>query len=206
MQTCRSSHTATLLPSGLVLVVGGWDISCAGYEVQTISSSVGELYNPATGTFSQTGQASIRRYSHTATMLPNGKVLIAGGDSPDTGYTPLATAELYDPSSGTFTPTGSMTVSRAGHTATALPNGKVMIVGGVGAVGTQQGDDGPITVYAVLSTAELYDPNTGKFSVFGSMAAPRQNQKALMLWNGKVFVAGGSNSNNFALATAEVSH
>jgi WD40 repeat protein len=196
MQTCRAAHAATLLPNGEVLVTGGVDITCAGGEVQTMSGQTGELYNPDTGTFSTTGKMSIRRYNHSATLLPNGKVLIAGGESPDTGYEALVTAELYDPSTGAFTATGSMTIARTYHTATLLPNGKVLIVGGIG-------PSDP------LSSTEIYDPSSGTFSAAGSLVTARGRHTALLLWNGKVMVAGGNpihtSMSGAAMATAEIS-
>ena len=98
------------------------------------------------GTFTPTGSMTIARSGYTATLLPSGKVLIAGGNA--------ATAELYDPATGTFTRTGDMTAPRSNHSATLLPNGKVLIAGG----------------YApLLSSAELYDPSTGTFSSLGDM-------------------------------------
>jgi Galactose oxidase, central domain/Kelch motif len=122
-----------------------------------------------------TGSMNTARASHTATLLSNGKVLIAGG-----GYAGcLASAELYDPAAGTFTATGSMTTARASHTATLLPSGKVLIAGG---------DDcsGPS-----LASAELYDPATGTFVPTGSMTTAREKHTATLLGNGKVVIAGG---------------
>ena len=202
MQTCRSLHTANLLRNGLVLVAGGTS-NCAGNEVQTIDTSVCELYNPTAGTFSKTGKMSTNRQCHTATLLPNGKVLITGGESINTGLVPLATAEIYDPFTGTFTATGSMTVARASHTATLLPNGKVMIAGGTGPVGQKQG------VYNQLASTEIYDPSSGAFTAAGKMGFARARHTAALLWNGKVLVVGGAPANmgngNEALATAEIS-
>jgi hypothetical protein len=107
-------------------------------------------------------------------LLPNGKVLIAGGG----GGWPLdtATAELYDPDAGTYSATGSMSATRESHTATLLANGKVLMTGGGG-----QG---------FLASAELYDPQTGAFSATGSMLNAHWGQTATLLANGQVLVTG----------------
>jgi hypothetical protein len=84
----------------------------------------------ASGVFTNTGSLAAARYDHTATLLPNGKVLVAGGD--DGSGLVFASAELYDPASGTWTGTGSLGAARYEHTATLLPNGKVLVAGGVG--------------------------------------------------------------------------
>ena len=124
--TTQGSETATLLPNGKVLVT------------VTVSEPFGttptraELYDPASGTWTTTGSLTTKRFEHTATLLPNGKVLVAGGYL-TTGAPPvivLETAELYDPASGTWTATGSLNTARDAHTATLLPNGKVLVAGG----------------------------------------------------------------------------
>ena len=182
MGTARTAHTVTLLQDGRVLVTGG--ASCylsSGAHGCPLHSS--EIYDPSTGTFSTTGSMLGARFSHTATLLSNGQVLLAGGDM-------SATAELYDPASKQFFVTGSMGVDRAHHTATLLHNGKVLIAGGV-------------TLSGELATAELYDPNTGTFTATGTMTGARDLHTATLLANGKVLIAGGSNGTD-SLSTAEL--
>jgi WD40 repeat protein len=169
MTAPRLYHTATLLPNGKVLIAGGYDGSIAIF-------ASAELYDPSTGTFAATGSMSVAREHHTATLLPNGKVLITGGDheTPGGGVT-LASAEVYDPSAGTFTATGSMSAARYWYTATLLPNGKVLIAGAA---------DGH-------ASAELYDPSTGRFMATGNMVVARMFHRATLLGNGKVLIVGG---------------
>src|SRR5215472_16979364 len=134
MSTPRSGHTATLLTSGKVLITvgaGPYSSTLPPLVIPLLASA--ELYDPSSGTFTATGSMATSRIGHTATLLSNGKVLIAGGaddTSPDSNYLPVASAELYDPSSGTFTATGDMTARRLGHTATLLADGRVLIAGG----------------------------------------------------------------------------
>jgi autotransporter-associated beta strand protein len=124
--------------------------------------------------FVNTGPLSSGRYVHTTTLLPNGKVLVAGGN---TNGTVLSSAELYDPAAGTWTATGAMSTNRYIHTATLLPNGKVLIAGGY--------HNSP------LSSAELYDPATGTWTATGAMNTERYGHTATLLPNGMVLVAGG---------------
>jgi hypothetical protein len=175
MNTPRGWHTATLLPNGLVLIAGG-DGSVPG-GVGSIAAA--ELYDPQTGKFSRTGSMTTPRDGHTATLLPNGLVLIAGGGSLDAT---LASAELYNPQTGKFSRTGSMTTARYGHTATLLPNGLVLIAGG----------DAPGSTVGPVQTAELYDPKTGEFRATGSMVEARSGHTATLLPNGSVLMAGGN--------------
>jgi hypothetical protein len=135
------------------------------------------------GTFTATGSMATPRFYHTATLLTNGMVLIAGGTTDFTG--PVATAELYDPDKGTFTAAGNMTSPRSGHTATVLPDGKVLIAGGT--VSINQG-------MTPSNGAETYDPSTGAFAATGNMVSGHVCQQAILLGNGKVLIVGGSSS------------
>jgi hypothetical protein len=138
-----------------------------------------------------TGNTTMARFAHTATLLLNGKVLIAGGMEQNGVW--LDSAELYDPAKGRFNATGKMNTRRAGATATLLPNGTVLIAGG--------NDDSGKS----LASAEIYDPNTNSFSATGSLSVPRGDAIAVLLKTGKVLVAGGSAAgDDEQLASAEL--
>jgi hypothetical protein len=143
--------------------------------------SSAELYNPATGKFTRTGSMSISRRGHTSTVLGDGRVLVAGGaQSSAGGDSPaLDTAELYNPATGRFTPTGTMTSGHDMHTGTLLSDGRVLIAGGL----NQESQ--------VVSTAELYDPGTGTFTATSSLTHALQSHTATLLADGQVLVAGG---------------
>jgi len=180
MNTPRIDATATLLPDGQVLVAGG-----SGGGSNALSSA--ELYNPATGTWSVTGsmhqgRSGLNGAGASATLLPDGQVLVAGGE--DANFNLLSSAELYNPATGTFTPTGSMTTARVGQSATLLNNGQVLVAGGTGAT----------------AAAELYNPATGRFTETGSMSAPRGGNVGTLLPDGDVLVTGR------ALTFAELYH
>jgi N-acetylneuraminic acid mutarotase len=172
LNTARTAHTATLLQNGQVLATGGQDTS------KNILTSA-ELYNLATGKWTFTGSTATPRLDHTATLLANGEVLVAGGYlGVDAHYQPLytATAELYNPSTGTWKATGSMTVPRAFHGATLLPSGQVLVAGGSNADGSSN------------FSAELYDPSTGTWKSTGSMSYSHASPLTL-LQDGQVLVA-----------------
>jgi hypothetical protein len=185
-------HTATLLQNGKVLLAGGFVNSVWDYGGISGSDDGAGLYDSATGVFSVTGNMTANRGDHTATLLANGKVLIAGGADQDPTGTGLDSAELYDPSTGTFTQTGSMAVGRFLHTATLLQNGKVLIVGGA-----------LTSTSAPVATAEVYDPATGIFTMTGAMATARERHTATLLADGRVLIVGGTTSTG-ATATVEV--
>jgi len=144
-----------------------------------LSYQASVVFAQAPGTFAPTGFMKLARGYATATLLLNGKVLVAGGQYYSGAQYVTKTAELYDPASGTFSYTGQMTIPRYAHTATLLQNGKVLITGGLDNNSNVRG------------RAELYDPATGAFTATGNMSLARQHHTATLLPNGKVLVAGG---------------
>jgi hypothetical protein len=174
--------TATLLPNGKVLVAGGATGRTVSFP-EVVGSA--DLYDPITGKFTATGALADARSDATATLLRDGRVLIAGGygcgnvalcsgGSPADGRDLLATAELYDPATGTFARTGSMTVARADATATLLRDGRVLMLNGR------------------TEIAEIYDPATGRFARTGSLLNYYTYPTATLLPNGTVLVVGDS--------------
>lgn len=234
MTTPRAAHTATLLPDGRVLIVGG-DLVPSGQDrpLQTTA----ELYDPVTKTFARTGDVVTPQMAHTATLLDNGKVLIAGGLTTGCCPSSVVKAEIYDPSTGRFTETGSyagpgtpfISGGPAVPTATLLRNGTVLLAGEptaerydpnagtfslTGAMLTQRAfggrpnyiagrtatrlSDGMVLLtggehedLGRFSSAELYDPATGLFTLTGDMASVRDGHSASLLPNGSVLIAGG---------------
>jgi hypothetical protein len=142
-----------------------------------------------TGTFTPTGDMMTARGRHTATLLPDGKVLIAGGYTSVGAGSSLSSAELYDPSTGSFTPTGSMSTGRHSHTAILLPDGKVLIAGGF-CFG------GACTLRGPLASAEIYDPATGTFSATRNLAKADGNLPAILLNDGRVLIDEIYNGNS----------
>lgn len=173
MHVQNSDFTTTLLNNGKVLVVGS-------YDSPNLNNS--ELFNPETNKFEDTSRLIIPRSRYfTATLLKDGRVLIVGGlkeSFNSSSLEILKEAELYDPNTGKFSKTGSLNISRFGHGAVLLNNGKVLIAGG-----TTKGKS--------LSSAELYDPKTGKFTQIGNMNFIRMNPELILLENGKVLIADG---------------
>jgi hypothetical protein len=143
MMEPRAHHTATLLPNGKVLIAGGGVTSSAlgvgplDFTPQlmvVLPSNTAELFDPQTGTFAPAGTMNTGRSSHTATLLPDGTVLLCGGAIgwfTTSGYVSENTAEIYDPATGSFKDASTMNTGKFWHTATPLPNGTVMLVGGI---------------------------------------------------------------------------
>lgn len=178
MHDARTSATATLLKSGKVLVTAGSN----GSQFLTTA----ELYDPSTRTFTYTaGNLAVGRWGATATLLDNGKVLIAGGGSyrDNCSGCSIASAEIYDPATDTFTTVGSMAFSRRQLAAVKLNNGQVLVAGGI--------EDEPPNSKE-LRSAELFDPRELTFSPAGGMTIPRDGHSANLLSNGQVLIAGGS--------------
>ena len=199
MVTARAGHSATLLLDGKVLIAGGYQTTDGLLPLRPVVLALAsaELYNPASGAFTATGSMATARVGHTATLLPDGKVLIAGGSASFDSSVALANAELYDPSAGTFTATGYMTTARQWHTATLLNNGKVLIAGGL-----SDGPDASSNIYPTnrfhLAGAELYDPSTGTFTATGDMTTSRYFHTATLLPNGKALIEGGFDASGSA--------
>jgi hypothetical protein len=181
----RNQHRMVLLATGNVVVVGG-----------NIGDTRVEIYNPASDTFTVHGQLSEARFGPTATLLPDGKIFVAGGlkvtitsSPPYYVGQPLMTFEVYDPVTGSAPPlTATLRVARAGHTATRLQSGKILIVGGNTSTGLP----------------DLFDINTGFDLSVGSLNVPREDHRATLLPSGRVLITGGSDANGNSLRSAEI--
>ncbi len=168
----RQEHTATRLPDRTVLVTGGF-LCCY------VDRSSAEIYDPSSNSWTLVANMSTTRIRHTATLLRDGRVLITGGESSAPGGSVVATAEIYEPDTRTFVPTGNMSVPRVHHTATRLDDGRVLITGG-------QTDSGAST-----SSSDIYDPTTGVFQEIAPMSVPRAYHAATLTAVGTVLLTGG---------------
>jgi hypothetical protein len=198
MNVARYNHKTILLDNGLVLAVTG---------DRTPYGNTAELYNPATGSWTLTASPAQFHEFGSVTLLPGGQVLLAGGSSNSTFNgtpVPIAPAEFYDPKTGKWNTTGSLVTPRQSHAAVLLPNGQVLVAGGLA------WDSSLFGLYSIAS-AELYNPVTGTWQATGSMHASRDHFAAEVLGDGTVLVAGGiqssyngTNNTYTYLATAEI--
>jgi len=229
MTSPRFGNTATRLADGRVLVVGG-EASFSG----SLGLPSAEIYDPGTGGWAQTGSMNTGRTNHSATLLGDGRVLVAGGDD-GAAYSPtyFASAEIYDPATRLWSPTGIMSVARSAHPATALTDGRVLVVGGLSIGGSNTAGeiydpgtglwsltgtmnfpdsttltllvDGRVLAISRGTGAEIFDPATNSLSLTGNMATNRSGfQEATRLADGRVLVAGGIASTGQVVANAEI--
>ena len=200
--TARRLHSVTLLADGKVLVVGGTGAGSAQFPPPGLVAA--EVYDPAAGTWSTTGNLHTGRWGHSATLLPDGSVLVAGGNAvrSSQSLTALCTAERWDPESGDWIEVEPMSDARGGHPAVLLPNGKVLVVGGSVPTGR--------TTDAALAFCELFDPDEETWAPTGSMTVPRARHQATLAGT-TVLATGGTapgpggdgTFDPFARATAE---
>lgn len=183
MTTPRFIHRTAKLQDGRILMTGG---QMANAPASVITNTV-DAFDPVDNSVAPVAPMTIRRWSHAATTLADGRVLVTGGRTASTSATGivLATAEIYDPATNTWTETaGPMNVARRSHTATLLPGGKVLIAGGGNGVST--------TTSLPIRSVETFDPATGLFTVVGDMLMPRSAHSAILLHDGTVLITGGS--------------
>jgi N-acetylneuraminic acid mutarotase/tetratricopeptide (TPR) repeat protein len=189
LTTARALHAATLLKNDKVLVTGGFGNSPAS----SMHLATAELFDPDKNTWSPAADMDIGCSSHTATLLRNGKVLIAGGEANPIVRGPsvhLSATSLYDPAKNTWSPAGFMAKARSSHTAMDLKNGMVLVVGGFNS--------------GTLIDAELYDSASDTWFSAGTMAISRIKPAATLLSNGMVSIAGGITKGPFSLSDAEL--
>jgi hypothetical protein len=183
LHTARRLHTMTLLSDGKVLVAGGTGVGGAQFPPPALAAA--EVYDPTAGTWTGTGNLHTARFGHSAALLADGSVLVAGGSAVRSGQslTALRSAERWDPGTGTWTEVGPMTDARTGHPAVVLGTGKVLVAGG--SVPTGRDTD------AALAFCELYDPATGSWAPTGSLTVPRARHQATPVGTA-VLVTGGT--------------
>jgi len=195
MNSPRVHFTATPLADGTVLLAGGWNDFT---PIEIVASA--ELFDPLSGIFTLTGSMTISRSLQSATRLPDGTVLILGGSSRSGDLGSVSSGELYDPASGAFHSAGTLKVARDSHSATLLPNGKVLVAGGV----TGFFDDDGLPDRFVSWTTELFAPSAGSSAFAGSLETERVAHTATLLNDGRVLVTGGIDNTGAPLKSAEL--
>ena len=188
----RTAHTASLLLDGKLLVTGGGGVN--EYEILNIC----ELYDPSTGNWTKTHGMHYSRMCHTATMLTNGTVLVTNGLNSYLYFIITNSTELYNPLIGNWTITDPLKEERCLHTASLLPNEKVLVISGYNYRGPPFADS--------RNSTELYDPLTGKWENQSRLKTIRSYHATSVLKNGNILVIGGDLGNGFgfALATCEL--
>ena len=175
-------HSCEVIPfrDGRVLIAGGQTVGVSHTHTETV-----EIFDPRTYRFKQVGDLPVPLYGHRMTSLDDGTILLTGG-AEGADRSALNIACLFDPETGKFIPISPMNVPRMYHTATKLKDGRVLIVGGVPGTGEAWGK--------AYMSAEIFDPDTRRFTMVGSMNFPRAFHEAVLLKNGNVLVAGGTKS------------
>ena len=189
MRSARDGHTATILANGKILVAGGTN--------NGVALTSAELYNRATRTWASTGSMHVARTLAHAVLLSNGSVLVMGGCVNDCLSATTNSAELYNPTAGTFTATGSMVQARAEFGVTLLANGQVLVAGGCTAYDANG-------CASTTNKAEIYDPGTGTWKATGALRGARHAMNATLLPSGKVLVAGGATAASDAINSSEI--
>jgi len=195
MLQVRAGHTATLLRDGRVLIAGGLTCCQVPNPSPEFYASTAEIYDPAADAFSPTGPMSSARGNHAAALLPDGRVLISGGDGNDPAAPPLGT-EIFDPMSGQFGSAGGLQAPRDSHSAVTLTDGRVLVIGGevppelAGRVGVG------------VSATEIFDPATGRWSAAPALDPAFDAATVTMLSNGKVLIFGGQDAGGTPQAAA----
>ncbi len=180
----RAYHTATLLPDGRLLVVGGFNSNRSTTSSGNQATASAEIYDPRTGTWTLAAPMAEPRAGHTATLLPRGQVLVAGGSKGGGSFLPTASAEMYDPGAGSWTVTGSMSAALVYAAATLLPDGTVLVAAGSSRTSNNDPAD-------PVPPAELYNPDSGSWTTTHRMTEARTYPTATLLEDGTVLVAGG---------------
>jgi len=183
----RRGHTATLLADGRVLVAGG--VVCCTGNRETFTA-VAEIYDPTTGRFQLAGPLGQGRGFHRATRLTDGRVLLTGGfgASVAADFEALAASEIFDPATEKVSSVGALHVARTGHSALLLPDGQVLVVGGM-RVGASAGSG--------VSETELFDAATGTWTAGPLLDPAWVGVTATLLGNGKVLLFGGEDAQGF---------